>query len=75
MMAGMPLGLIIIGAVLHSCILSYHRNCSFISRLRVPRYGAILEFLNFAFLLVVFVLCLARKYLPLPFPIASPTPL
>ncbi|KAI0300759.1 hypothetical protein BC826DRAFT_1096100 [Russula brevipes] len=27
-------------------------------RLRVPRYGAILEFLNFALLLIVFVLCL-----------------
>ncbi|KAJ8078670.1 hypothetical protein PM082_012953 [Marasmius tenuissimus] len=30
-------------------------------RLRVPRYGAILEFLNFALLLVTFVLCLSNK--------------
>lgn len=27
-------------------------------RLRVPKYGAILEFLNFAILLVIFVLCI-----------------
>ncbi|KAI0303626.1 hypothetical protein B0F90DRAFT_1809383 [Multifurca ochricompacta] len=32
-------------------------------RLRVPRYGAILEFLNFACLLITFVLCLSRKHL------------
>ncbi|KAH9989483.1 hypothetical protein BJV77DRAFT_1151491 [Russula vinacea] len=37
-------------------------------RLRVPRYGAILEFLNFALLLVVFVLCLAHKDLDAPHP-------
>ena len=30
-------------------------------RLRVPRYGAILEFLNFAILLFLFVLCLASE--------------
>ncbi|KAJ6494659.1 receptor-activated Ca2+-permeable cation channel [Mycena vitilis] len=30
-------------------------------RLRVPRYGAILEFLNFACLLVTFVLCLSNQ--------------
>ncbi|EIN09997.1 hypothetical protein PUNSTDRAFT_67118 [Punctularia strigosozonata HHB-11173 SS5] len=30
-------------------------------RLRVPRYGAILEFLNFALLLVTFVLCLTNR--------------
>jgi hypothetical protein len=30
-------------------------------RLRVPYYGAILEFLNFAMLLLTFVLCLSRK--------------
>ncbi|KAJ7650403.1 receptor-activated Ca2+-permeable cation channel [Roridomyces roridus] len=30
-------------------------------RLRVPKYGAILEFLNFACLLITFVLCLANK--------------
>ncbi|KAK7043585.1 hypothetical protein VNI00_008196 [Paramarasmius palmivorus] len=30
-------------------------------RLRVPKYGAILEFLNFALLLVTFVLCLSNK--------------
>lgn len=28
-------------------------------RLRVPRYGAILEFLNFALLLTTFLLCLS----------------
>ncbi|KAF9024917.1 hypothetical protein BDZ89DRAFT_1161975 [Hymenopellis radicata] len=32
-------------------------------RLRVPRYGAILEFLNFALLLITFVLCLATQSL------------
>jgi len=37
-------------------------------RLRVPRYGAILEFLNFAFLLVAFVLCLSYKNLDAPHP-------
>ncbi|KAK7032991.1 hypothetical protein R3P38DRAFT_778928 [Favolaschia claudopus] len=30
-------------------------------RLRVPRYGAILEFLNFACLLITFVLCLSNE--------------
>ncbi|KAA1467684.1 hypothetical protein DENSPDRAFT_813509 [Dentipellis sp. KUC8613] len=30
-------------------------------RLRVPRYGALLEFLNFALLLITFVLCLAYQ--------------
>ncbi|KAF9264785.1 receptor-activated Ca2+-permeable cation channel [Marasmius fiardii PR-910] len=30
-------------------------------RLRVPKYGAVLDFLNFAFLLMTFVLCLANK--------------
>lgn len=30
-------------------------------RLRVPRYGAILEFLNFACLLLFFVLCLSSE--------------
>ncbi|KAF7330430.1 hypothetical protein MVEN_02481800 [Mycena venus] len=30
-------------------------------RLRVPKYGAILEFLNFACLLLTFVLCLSNK--------------
>ncbi|EJF64813.1 hypothetical protein BD309DRAFT_962257 [Dichomitus squalens] len=30
-------------------------------RLRVPRYGAILEFLNFALLLTTFLLCLSTK--------------
>ncbi|KAJ7475729.1 receptor-activated Ca2+-permeable cation channel [Mycena latifolia] len=30
-------------------------------RLRVPKYGAILEFLNFACLLITFVLCLSNK--------------
>ncbi|TCD67162.1 hypothetical protein EIP91_000447 [Steccherinum ochraceum] len=30
-------------------------------RLRVPRYGAVLEFLNFAILLFLFVLCLASR--------------
>ncbi|KAF5359220.1 hypothetical protein D9756_003138 [Leucocoprinus leucothites] len=30
-------------------------------RLRVPRYGAILEFLNFTILLTTFVLCLANR--------------
>ncbi|KAH9972144.1 hypothetical protein BGW80DRAFT_1474791 [Lactifluus volemus] len=33
-------------------------------RLRVPRYGAILEFLNFACLFVTFILCLSRKRSP-----------
>jgi hypothetical protein len=37
-------------------------------RLRVPRYGAILEFLNFALLLVTFVLCLSYKNLDAPHP-------
>ncbi|KAH8822908.1 receptor-activated Ca2+-permeable cation channel [Flagelloscypha sp. PMI_526] len=32
-------------------------------RLRVPRYGAILEFLNFAILLVTFLLCLSTRQL------------
>jgi hypothetical protein len=42
-----------------------HHDCKiFTRRLRVPRYGAILEFLNFAFLLVLFILCLSCKYLP-----------
>ena len=31
-------------------------------RLRVPFYGAILEFLNFAVLLLTFVLCLSSKF-------------
>ncbi|KIY63536.1 hypothetical protein CYLTODRAFT_426026 [Cylindrobasidium torrendii FP15055 ss-10] len=37
------------------------RNAPFLDhyRLRVPRYGAILEFLNFVMLLVTFVLCLS----------------
>lgn len=67
-MAGMPLGLIIIGAVLHfvSCR-TIVIAIFYLSRLRVPRYGAILQFLNFVFLLVTFILCLARKYLLLPF--------
>ncbi|KAI0360223.1 hypothetical protein OH77DRAFT_1565833 [Trametes cingulata] len=30
-------------------------------RLRVPKYGAILEFLNFALLLTTFLLCLSKK--------------
>ena len=30
-------------------------------RLRVPKYGAILEFLNFAVLLIVFVLCVSSE--------------
>ena len=30
-------------------------------RLRVPRYGAILEFLNFALLLTTFLLCLSSE--------------
>ncbi|RDB26026.1 Calcium channel YVC1 [Hypsizygus marmoreus] len=30
-------------------------------RLRVPRYGAILEFLNFALLLLTFILCLSNQ--------------
>ncbi|KAI0267672.1 hypothetical protein BC834DRAFT_54466 [Gloeopeniophorella convolvens] len=39
------------------------RNASWLNhyRLRVPRYGAILEFLNFACLLVAFVLCLTYQ--------------
>lgn len=32
------------------------------TRLRVPRYGAILEFLNFAVLLFTFILCLFREW-------------
>ncbi|KAE9399264.1 hypothetical protein BT96DRAFT_1019592 [Gymnopus androsaceus JB14] len=32
-------------------------------RLRVPKYGAILEFLNFAVLLLTFILCLANRNL------------
>ncbi|KAI9463324.1 hypothetical protein BJY52DRAFT_79038 [Lactarius psammicola] len=35
-------------------------------RLRVPRYGAILEFLNFTYLLVTFILCLFYKDLNTP---------
>ena len=34
-------------------------------RLRVPRYGAILEFLNFALLLTTFLLCLSSTLLVL----------
>lgn len=30
-------------------------------RLRVPKYGAILEFLNFAALLILFVLCVSSE--------------
>ncbi|KAJ7574426.1 receptor-activated Ca2+-permeable cation channel [Mycena floridula] len=39
------------------------RNAPFLDhyRLRVPKYGAILEFLNFAVLLFTFVLCLADE--------------
>ncbi|KAF9777364.1 hypothetical protein BJ322DRAFT_465771 [Thelephora terrestris] len=39
-----------------------HRTAPFLDhyRLRVPKYGAILEFLNFAALLIVFVLCLSN---------------
>ncbi|PCH42243.1 hypothetical protein WOLCODRAFT_137784 [Wolfiporia cocos MD-104 SS10] len=33
-------------------------------RLRVPRYGAILEFLNFALLLTTFLLCLSNREIP-----------
>lgn len=33
-------------------------------RLRVPRYGAILEFLNFALLLTTFLLCLFSMFTP-----------
>ena len=36
-------------------------------RLRVPRYGAILEFINFALLLTTFLLCLSstcRRFCP-----------
>jgi hypothetical protein len=47
-------------------------HATFVLRLRVPRYGAILEFLNFALLLVVFVLCLSRKYLFICCTSASP---
>lgn len=32
-------------------------------RLRVPRYGAILEFLNFALLLTTFLLCLSSMWM------------
>ena len=32
-------------------------------RLRVPKYGAILEFLNFALLLTTFLLCLSSTTL------------
>ena len=32
-------------------------------RLRVPKYGAILEFLNFALLLTTFLLCISRTML------------
>lgn len=39
----------------------------------MPRYGAILEFLNFAFLLALFILCLSCKYLPFLRPFASTT--
>jgi len=31
------------------------------NRLRVPRYGAILEFVNFVFLFTTFVLCLSSE--------------
>jgi len=39
------------------------RNAPFLDhyRLRVPRYGAILEFLNFALLLTAFLLCLSNR--------------
>ncbi|KAI0822545.1 hypothetical protein BC628DRAFT_1327164 [Trametes gibbosa] len=39
------------------------RNAPFLDhyRLRVPKYGAILEFLNFALLLTTFLLCLSKK--------------
>ncbi|KAF9644898.1 hypothetical protein BDM02DRAFT_3157054 [Thelephora ganbajun] len=39
-----------------------HRTAPFLDhyRLRVPKYGAILEFLNFAALLITFVLCLSN---------------
>ena len=63
MIAGMPLGSIIIGVVLHLCHCHIIVIVVSLSRLRVPRYGAILEFLNFAFLLVAFVLCLSCKCL------------
>lgn len=32
-------------------------------RLRVPRYGAMLEFMNFTFLLITFVICLSSEQL------------
>ncbi|CCL98789.1 uncharacterized protein FIBRA_00794 [Fibroporia radiculosa] len=39
------------------------RNAPFLDhyRLRVPRYGAIMEFLNFALLLTIFLLCLSNR--------------
>ncbi|KAI0042867.1 hypothetical protein FA95DRAFT_1609847 [Auriscalpium vulgare] len=39
------------------------RNASWLNhyRLRVPKYGAILEFLNFACLLITFILCLSYR--------------
>ncbi|KAJ7127115.1 receptor-activated Ca2+-permeable cation channel [Mycena epipterygia] len=40
-----------------------YRDAPFLDhyRLRVPKYGAILEFLNFAFLLITFTLCLSNQ--------------
>ena len=35
---------------------------TFLTRLRVPRYGAIFEYLNFAILLITFILCVASKF-------------
>lgn len=32
-------------------------------RLRVPKYGAILEFLNFALLMTLFLLCLSSAFI------------
>ncbi len=52
-------GSIIIGMFIH-----FHPQPNldlFVFSLRVPRYGAILEFLNFTCLLVTFILCLFCK--------------
>lgn len=39
----------------------YNLGLIFHRRLRVPKYGAILEFLSFVVLMLTFCLCLARK--------------
>ena len=44
----------------HSSIIPFIHLCPFI-RLRVPFYGAILDFLNFSLLLLTFVLCLSSR--------------